>query len=102
MYKFLLLAAMLLLVAACGKPPAPQPETVRLVKVLEVTAQTPVSALLLAGEVRARYESPLAFQVGGKVVERAVNLGERSKPVSFWRGSMPPTMSWPRAQPPRP
>jgi RND family efflux transporter MFP subunit len=79
MYKSLLLAAMLILIAACGETPAPQAETVRLVKVLEVTAQSPVSALLLAGEVRARYESPLAFQVGGKVVERAVNLGEAVK-----------------------
>jgi len=79
MYKSLLPAAMLLLIAACDETPAPQPETVRLVKVLEVTAQSPVSALLLAGEVRARYESPLAFQVGGKVVERAVNLGEAVK-----------------------
>lgn len=79
MCKPMILAAMALLIAACDKAPAPQPETVRLVKIFEVTAQSPVSVLVLAGEVRARYESPLAFQVGGKVVERSVNLGEAVK-----------------------
>ncbi|MBI5041105.1 MAG: efflux RND transporter periplasmic adaptor subunit, partial [Gammaproteobacteria bacterium] len=76
MYKILLPVAAALLIAACGKPPAPPAETVRLVKVLDVTAQVRNSALALAGEVRARYESPLAFRVGGKVVERDVNLGD--------------------------
>lgn len=79
MYKPMVLAAAAFLCAACGDPPEVPPETIRLVKVLEVTAQARVSTLALAGEVRARYESPLAFRVGGKVVERRVNLGDPVK-----------------------
>ncbi|MBI5462848.1 MAG: efflux RND transporter periplasmic adaptor subunit [Gammaproteobacteria bacterium] len=79
MHKCLILIAAALWLTACGEPPAPPAETVRLVKVIEVTAQARVSALALAGEVRARYESPLAFRVGGKVVERNVNLGDSVK-----------------------
>ncbi len=79
MHKIIALTLFAMLMTACGKTTAPPEETVRLVKVLEVTAQSSVAALLLAGEVRARYESPLAFQVGGKVVERTVNLGDQVK-----------------------
>lgn len=62
--------------AACGPASAPPPETVRLVKVLEISAQARNAALALPGEVRARHESPVAFRVAGKVVERHVNLGD--------------------------
>lgn len=79
MYKIIVLTFLAMLFAACGKTSAPPAETVRLVKVIEVTAQARISSLALAGEVRARYESPLAFRVGGKVVERGVNLGEAVK-----------------------
>lgn len=79
MYKLVCLIALVVSIAACGKSSAPPAETIRLVKVLSVTAQTRVAALALAGEVRARYESPLAFRVGGKVVERNVNLGDSVK-----------------------
>ena len=79
MYKSTVLVVAAWLITACGEAPTPPAETVRLVKVLEVTAQAPHAALALAGEVRARYESPLAFRVGGKVVERNVNLGEAVK-----------------------
>ncbi len=33
----------------------------------------------LAGEIRAREESPLSFRVGGKLVERRVDVGDRVK-----------------------
>jgi len=79
MHKLFTLVAVVLLIAACGESPTSPAETVRLVKVIDVSAQIPDTALALAGEVRARYESPLAFRVGGKVVERSVNLGESVK-----------------------
>lgn len=33
-------------------------------------------AVNYAGEVKGRYESQLAFQVGGKIITRNINLGE--------------------------
>lgn len=65
-----------LAVAGCAKE-APPPEPIRPVKTLKIASLTAGTALALAGEVRARFEAPLAFRVGGKLVERNVNLGDR-------------------------
>jgi multidrug efflux system membrane fusion protein len=57
-----------------------QPETpARSVRVQEVRGDAAVSESSYTGVVRARYESDLAFRVGGKVVSRDVELGERVK-----------------------
>lgn len=65
----------LLLLAACGKPPA-SPEPLRPVKTVRVGMEPSETALGLPGEVRARHEAPLAFRVGGKIIECKVNLGD--------------------------
>lgn len=62
------------LLAACGREPAPE-ETARPVLVTRPTASTH-TATAFAGEVRAREESPLSFRVGGKLVERKVDVGD--------------------------
>jgi RND family efflux transporter MFP subunit len=55
-----------------------QPEApVRSVRVQEVRGDAAVSESSYTGVVRARYESDLAFRVGGKIVSRHVELGER-------------------------
>ena len=61
--------------SACERP-VPPPEPIRPVKVWTVTPEINTSDLVLAGEVVARYEAPLAFQAAGKVVERRANLGD--------------------------
>jgi len=69
-----LLAAML---AACEKAPppvAPVP-TVKTMRVGEVGA----AARSYSGEVRARHETPLAFRIGGKLLERRVDAGAAVK-----------------------
>lgn len=71
---FLILPPVLLL-AACGKPPAP-PEPLRPVKTVQVGMESGEAAFSLPGEVRARHEAPLAFRVGGKITECKVNLGD--------------------------
>jgi len=71
------LAASLLLVA-CTKP-APVAEPVRAVKVVTVGVQSMQSGVELAGEVRARVESQLGFRVGGKLLERQAEVGQRVK-----------------------
>jgi len=68
----------LALLAACKPAPVPV-EDVRPVRTLTVAA-TPINMTsIYAGEVRARYDSTLAFRVGGKLVSRQVNVGETVK-----------------------
>ena len=72
----LLLATLLpALVSGCGKQPAaPEPE--RAVRTLLVSASTASASHEYAAEVRPRIESRLSFRVGGKLLNRAVNLGD--------------------------
>ena len=68
------------LLAACGEK-APPPETVdtgpKLVKAMKVGAGWTAQDDLYSGEVRARIETQLGFRVGGKLVERLVDVGAR-------------------------
>jgi membrane fusion protein, multidrug efflux system len=78
MHRPVLLIAIAFMVLGCNEAP-PTPEAVRPVKIIQVAPQDRAEALTLAGEVRARYASPRAFRVGGKVTERHVDLGDRVK-----------------------
>jgi len=64
--------------AACSPPPATQ-EPVRSVKVMQVGETALGNPTEYAGEVKARIESRLGFRVGGKLVARHVELGQRVK-----------------------
>ena len=64
--------------AACARP-EPAPEPVRSVKLLTVGPSSLHAASEYAGEVRARVESRLGFRVGGKLVERPAEVGQRVK-----------------------
>ena len=66
------LAAALLL--ACSKP-APPPEDIRPVRVIALASGNQGERLEFSGDVRPRYESALGFRVGGKIVERKVDVG---------------------------
>ena len=70
-----LMAAVL---AACSDPAPPQ-ENVRPVRVVTLAADTVGERLEFAGDVRPRYESRLGFRVGGKIVERKVDVGASVK-----------------------
>ena len=58
-----------MLLAAAGNPPRP-------VRVAPVTLVQPGLALTLSGNVQARTLADLAFRVGGKVIERPVDVGD--------------------------
>lgn len=79
------LVASTLLVGGCGKDPAAGPaekvEEIRPVRVLKVDAAAGARSLELAGDVRPRYETRLGFRVGGKMIERLVEVGS-----SVWAG----------------
>ena len=64
--------------AACSKTET-APDPVRAVRTLTVAAQTAGGSHEYAGEVRARTESRLSFRVGGKMLRRAVDLGDSVK-----------------------
>src|SRR4029450_7581598 len=74
--RTLTVAAALALVAGCAKQ-----ETVvdpaRPVVLAQVVAGSGSETSVFAGEVKPRYESDLAFRIGGKIIERFVDAGAR-------------------------
>ncbi|MES2977072.1 MAG: efflux RND transporter periplasmic adaptor subunit [Pseudomonadota bacterium] len=68
-----------LLVSACERA-ATVEEPIRAVKVVSVDVGQLSSGYEFAGEVRAREESRLGFRVGGKVIRRQAEVGQRVKP----------------------
>jgi len=58
-------------------PPPPAPTTPRVVRVQEVTADAGAVEQTYTGVIRARYETDLAFRVGGKIASRHVEVGQR-------------------------
>ena len=66
-----------LLLAGCQAETAPAPQIERLVQVQRVRFETAGASREFVGVVRARYETDLAFRVGGKIVARVVNVGDR-------------------------
>ena len=70
----MLLSAVLL--SGCGKEAAPEAKA-PLVRTQTVAAGGAAHAAEYAGSVRGRYEKNMAFQVGGQIVARNVQLGDR-------------------------
>jgi len=66
--------SLLSLLVACSKP-VEKTEDVRPVRVVTAVSTTSDAAFELSGEVRPRIESRLGFRVGGKIVQRKVELG---------------------------
>ena len=73
---FVLILAAASALAACSRPEAPQ-EPIRSVKLLTVGTAALGAQSEYAGEVRARTESRLGFRVGGKLVQRPAEVGQR-------------------------
>jgi membrane fusion protein, multidrug efflux system len=73
-----LIVSALLGLSACSRPEAPK-EPIRAVKLTVVSASGLQARQEMAGDVRARTESRLGFRVGGKLVERPAEVGQRVK-----------------------
>jgi RND family efflux transporter MFP subunit len=79
MKPLILLSALPLLglLAACS-PPATEVPVTPAVLVRSIGADTGAKSVqAYTGEIRARFESDLAFRVGGKMIERKVDVGAR-------------------------
>ena len=74
----LLLLGLAGLLSSCQKK-TEAPEEIRLVRVEKMSAALIGLESGYSGEVRARYETPLAFRVPGKIVERKVDVGSLVK-----------------------
>jgi membrane fusion protein, multidrug efflux system len=74
------LVSLVAAVAGCkGDAASGEREIVRPVKIATVSAAAQGRTLTYSGVVRPRIESNVGFRVGGKIVERAVNVGDRVK-----------------------
>ena len=72
----LILMAIALGDGGCAKH-EPVADPVRPVLLTQVVAGSGAETAVFAGEVKPRYESDLAFRIGGKIVARAVDAGAR-------------------------
>jgi len=80
--RFVPVVMMVLAIGACGKSPPPaaaEQQRPRPVLVSSVAMTPWETAVSYSGTVQARVQANLAFRVGGKVVERPVDIGDKLK-----------------------
>jgi RND family efflux transporter MFP subunit len=69
-----------LALAACSKPPAEEPAKIeRPASTMVVGALGESQSNVYSGEVRARLETVLGFRIGGKIVARSADVGDKVK-----------------------
>lgn len=73
---FVVVAATLILVAAVGKVAGASVQPI-VVQAISIKSIASAEIAHLTGEVRARVQSELSFRVGGRLVERLVDVGDR-------------------------
>jgi multidrug efflux system membrane fusion protein len=75
MNRLLIALAGVALLAGCGRDAPPPPADIRPVRAEQAGFQDSPRGTRYAGEVRARYETDLAFRVAGRVQTRTVEVG---------------------------
>lgn len=73
----LLAACILVPLAACEPAVEPAAEPIRPVRVVTVEKRTGGETVSLTGQIEAEEEVNLSFRVGGRMIERSVNVGDR-------------------------
>ncbi|MBF0137909.1 MAG: efflux RND transporter periplasmic adaptor subunit [Magnetococcus sp. DMHC-1] len=77
---FLLLLVLLPGLPGCRSEAQSDPEPIRTVRILTVKPLARAAIRHLPGEVRPRWQWPLAFQVGGRLIQRRVEVGQVVRP----------------------
>ena len=72
-----LLALLAILASGCDRAVTTPPESPPAVRVMRVGSTQAANGIEFPAEIRARHERPLAFRVGGKVIERPAQVGTR-------------------------
>jgi RND family efflux transporter MFP subunit len=76
----LVLVAIGLVGAGCSEKQAENQKVIRPVKVVQIAKVDATRELEYSGSVKARTDMNLGFRIGGKIVERRVDIGQRVKP----------------------
>lgn len=79
MKRNVLLFVLVAIFAGCNKEPAPAAKEERPALTIVVGAAATDGGNTYSGEIRARREAQLGFRIGGKIVERLVDVGARVK-----------------------
>lgn len=69
--------AMIALVAGCSKTPEKVVEDIRPVRSITIERATAGDTVTLTGTIQAQEQVNLSFRVGGRMIERSVNVGDR-------------------------
>ena len=69
--------ALIMLLTACKPVEEPEPEPIRPVRVTTVESREGGETVSLTGQVEAQEEVNLSFRVGGRMIERSVNVGDQ-------------------------
>src|SRR5262245_64419683 len=77
-FSLLLLAAAML--AACGPEAETAPPEVRPVRTVTVVKRESGETVAFTGRIEAENETRLAFRIGGRMIEREANVGDRLEP----------------------
>ncbi|MCG5235692.1 efflux RND transporter periplasmic adaptor subunit [Xanthobacter oligotrophicus] len=69
-----------LLLAGCGEAPEAKVPEPRPVRTVLATSRAASDAVTLTGQVEAQNEATYGFRIGGRIIERLVNVGDQVKP----------------------
>lgn len=75
----LMFSGLTLFLTACSRPDIDTSELIRPVRVVELSASATSSIESFAGQIQPRFDSSLSFQVGGKLIARSAEVGQRVK-----------------------
>ncbi|MEW6121226.1 MAG: efflux RND transporter periplasmic adaptor subunit [Pseudomonadota bacterium] len=69
-----------LLIAGCGEQKAPEPPGPRPVRTIVTSSRAVSDSVLLTGAVEAQNQASYGFRIGGRILDRLVNVGDTVAP----------------------